>query len=122
MTPVEKRMEITRITAGALAYTVLYQLASNNVIDITGQGAEDKSKRDFMEKQGWKPNSIKIGDRYYSYQNIQPFNVGLGIVGNYLDGIKYNSKPKDNELEWYQKWSKTLAGFVATTTDQSFLS
>lgn len=121
MSPLMKRQELTRITAGAVAYFTLYELMSQGVIDITGQGADDKSKKDFMESQGWKPNSIKIGSRYYSYQNVNPFNVGLALIGNYSDGLKYNYKPKDDKLNPVQKLSKTLAGFVQTTTDQSFL-
>jgi hypothetical protein len=121
MSPLMKRQELVRITAGTVAYVTLYELMAQGVIDITGQGADDKSKSDFMEAQGWKPNSIKIGSKYFSYQNINPFNVGLGLIGNYNDGLKYNYKPKDDKLNPVQKLSKTLAGFVQTTTDQSFL-
>lgn len=74
-----------------------------------------------LERQGWRPNSIKVGGKYVSYQNLNPFNVLFGMLGNYSDDMKYNRKPKDSELSFIQQTSKTLAGFAETFTDQSFL-
>jgi hypothetical protein len=122
MSAMEKSHELRRITAGALMFSAVATMVMDGTIDLTGSGAEDRSKRDLLERQGWRPNSIKVGDKYISYQNLNPFNVLLGMLGNYSDDLKYNQKPKDDELSSLQKISKTLGGFAETFTDQSFLS
>ncbi len=110
-----------RIAAGSLLYSVIAGLALNGQIEITGSGPDDRTKRDLLERQGWKPNSIKVGSKYVSYQNLNPVNILFAMIGNYSDNMKYNTKPKDDELSAIQKISKTLAGFAETFTDQSFL-
>lgn len=121
MSPVAKQHEIRRITAGALMYSTFASLVATGIIDVTGSGADNKNQQDLLEQTGWKPNSIKIGNRYISYQNLNPLNIFLGMLGNYSDNVKYNTKPKDDELSSIQKISKTLAGSLETFTDQTFL-
>jgi hypothetical protein len=121
MSPVAKQHELRRITAGAFLYSAFASSVLSGALDVTGSGADNKGQQDLLEQTGWKPNSIKIGNRYVSYQNLNPLNIFLGMLGNYSDDLKYNQKPKDDELSWYQKISKSLAGFAETVTDQSFL-
>lgn len=121
MSPVAKQHELRRITAGAFMYGTFATMVMNGMIDVTGSGADNKAQQDLLDQTGWKPNSIKIGNRYISYQNLNPLNVFLGMLGNFSDNVKYNTKPKDDELNTIQKISKTLAGSLETFTDQSFL-
>lgn len=58
--------------------------------EITGAGPVDPETRSRLQSAGWKPYSIKIGDRYYSYARFEPFATWLGmsadmaeILGNY---------------------------------------
>jgi len=116
--------ELRRMIAGTLSFSAIAGLLGSGVIEVTGQGATNKSKQDYLESIGYKPNMIyvKIGDEKIgvNYQNINPFNVILGILGNYSDSRKYNFKPQD-DTSWDEQISKSLAGFLQTTTDQSFL-
>lgn len=40
--------------------------------NITGRGPKNKAERDALFREGWQPNSIKIGDRYVSYLGLEP--------------------------------------------------
>lgn len=84
---------------------------------ITGQGPKDKSKRDTLREAGWKPNSVKVGDRYYSYLQT-PAAVPLAIVGNVMDGLRYGHLSEGSALD---KAGYTMAMTAKTMVQQSFL-
>lgn len=43
--------------------------------NITGAGPSDFKKRAALKRIGWQPNSIKIGDKFYSYQGLEPLST-----------------------------------------------
>ena len=49
---------------------------------ITGGGPSDAKLRANKMRQGWRPYSIKIGDRYIPYKRIEPFATVLGIAAD----------------------------------------
>jgi Peptidase family M48 len=55
---------------------------------ITGTGPDDARTRDVLRAQGWRPNSIKVGDRYVSYERIGPFAFPLALAGAYGDSYQ----------------------------------
>jgi len=117
----EKEHIVRRVVAGTVLYTGIGTLIANGVMDITGHGPKDKADRDMWERQGYEPNHIYIGGKGISYQNINPFNVILGIAGNWRDDNRYNKKPKEDDYNFIQKVTSVLAGTLSTLTDQSFM-
>jgi hypothetical protein len=43
--------------------------------NITGAGPSNPKTRAALKRTGWQPNSIKIGDTYYSYAGLEPFST-----------------------------------------------
>lgn len=74
------------IMGSLLAYTV-YQLAENGY--ITGGNPRNKAEREEAANTGWQPYSIKLGDTYYSFGNLEPFGSILGMVADFSQ-IKKN--------------------------------
>ena len=52
---------------------------------ITGGGPADKGARALMLADGWQPYSVKIGDRYVSYQRFDPLATTLGVAADFVD-------------------------------------
>lgn len=52
---------------------------------LTGGGPKDKAVRERLEATGWQPYSVKIGDKYYSYQRFDPFGMVLGLAADYAE-------------------------------------
>jgi hypothetical protein len=52
---------------------------------FTGTGPQDKEERRALEAAGWQPFSIRIGDKYFSYQRFDPFASLLGIIADWTD-------------------------------------
>jgi hypothetical protein len=55
---------------------------------LTGNGPNDPRRREFMRKNlGWQPQSIRIGDRWVSYESLEPFNGLLSFVADVGDNL-----------------------------------
>lgn len=92
-----------RATVGSLALGGLAMAAGQYVFDrnpqfmVTGSGPADPDQRKLLRQTGWVPYSIKIGDRYYTYQD-KTWAMPLGVVGHYLDAIRYRKLDQQDAL------------------------
>ena len=46
---------------------------------ITGKGPEDPTQAKIKRQTGWQPYSVKINDRYYAYNRLDPFGMIMGL-------------------------------------------
>jgi len=53
--------------------------------NLTGNGPKDYKLRKTLERTGWQPNSIRIGNKYYSYRRTDPFAMSIAGVVDQLD-------------------------------------
>lgn len=58
-------------------------LAANGA--ITGHGPKDPKALEALKSTGWRPNSVKIGDTYYSYNRVEPFGTVLGMAADWTE-------------------------------------
>jgi len=122
--------ERTAFTKRALAGTVFYSAISaamlSGLLQITGQGPDDKDQKDVWMKLGYRPNHIYLrwidGTlKGFSYQNINPFNVLFGFIGNLSDAYKYNPKLISDDKDTSEKLAIVLRNMTLTISDQSYL-
>ena len=69
-----------RVASGQIMVTLAGLMALSG--NLTGSLPADKETRDLWRVQGKKPFSFKVGNAYFSYQKIEPFNTILGMVAN----------------------------------------
>ena len=85
-------LEIARATIRgrqAIGYgftTMVAMMVANG--QITGNGPYDRQLRESWQQFGWRPRSIKIGDRYVSYEALEPFNTILSFIADVGDANK----------------------------------
>jgi hypothetical protein len=87
-------------------------------IEITGQGPRTKNQKEQLRATGWKPNALRVGDRWYSYQESQ-LNIPLAILGNYSDAIKYKGLEQQDALN---RTAYVMQTTLNTILDQRMLS
>lgn len=119
-----RNRELIKATIGTALMVGIYALAKSYEDDedpyfeVNGKGPSDFNKKNQLHEQGWKPYTIKIGDKYLSYQ-YSPLAVGLSFIGNWRDNEKYNDLSEKDFM--------TKAGFALKSTssgimDMSFLT
>lgn len=124
MTPEEQKTQYVKAAIGIAALSLFYALSKMEddegepLIEITGAGSSDYNKTNALRQRGWKPYSIKIGDKYYSYQ-LTPLILTLGWIGSLNDFEKYDAK---DDTEVLEKMSQTAFRLQDIITDMSFMS
>lgn len=100
-----------------MVYLLAYGLGDDDEPWITGQGPKDNGARNQLRETGWKPHTVKIGGAYVSYLET-PLAIPLAIVGNYIDGLKYNGMADEDAAT---RLGKALASAPETMVSMSFL-
>jgi len=86
-------MALSKMSLGTSLLTLGMSMASDGT--ITGKAPKNKSHRDALRRQGWQEYSIKIGDKYYSYNRTDPIGMFFGLSADVLEVIKYAEDDAD---------------------------
>lgn len=79
---------------------------------ITGRGPAKKNEKDALYRQGWQPNSIKAGNKYYSYSGFEPLTAYLNFAADTVETMEEPSEQKATEI---------LTAITKDFTNQPFL-
>lgn len=84
---------------------------------ITGAPPSDPKEKDAFYADGKLPYSVKIGDRWVSYNRVEPFNTILSQIAMWHDSFKNNDQIVSQETI-----SEFLRGTVMNLADQTFMT
>ena len=76
---------------------------------VTGRGPSDRRERQAMERGGWQPYSIKVGDRYFAYNRLDPIGMSLGLSA---DMVEILANMDDDEALGDAEVERTQAAIV----------
>lgn len=65
-----RELMLSRMALGSTVMLVSSSMAQKGM--ITGSGPVNYKERQMLELTGWKPNSLKVGDTYYSLERADP--------------------------------------------------
>jgi len=120
----ERNREYVKATIGTALMVSAYMLASmgddeeDPEFEITGKGPADFNKKNQLIAQGWKPYSVKVGNKYISYQ-YSPIGLTLSFIGNWRDNEKYKDLASKDFLT---KSVYALKSSASGIMDMSFLT
>ena len=75
-----KELALARIATGSAMMSITGLMAMKG--QITGQGPANYNERRIKEMTGWKPNSLLVGDTYYSLERADPIAQILLMSAN----------------------------------------
>lgn len=103
---------------GALNFTLGSLLATSGL--ITGSNPKDENTRKALYKTGWRPYSFKVGDKYFSYQRLEPLATILATAADWR--MIYNDLG-NMDLEEEEKFGRfadvCMSNLINTTLDKS---
>ncbi|MFN4840176.1 MAG: hypothetical protein ACK5MB_07400 [Phycisphaerales bacterium] len=88
----EAEIAKAKIAVGSALWSVWMGMAMDG--QITGGGPNNPAQRDALmrtDKSGgniWQPYSVRFGDRWYSFERLDPFATGLSLVGDLAELIR----------------------------------
>lgn len=72
----EASTAMAKVAAGSLLMAATVPFALNG--KITGAGPSNPAERKALEQTGWQPYSVKLGEKYYAYERLEPFATVIG--------------------------------------------
>jgi len=69
-----------KIALGASIMAGVSTLAQNG--QITGRGPSAWKEKQQLMEEGWQPYSIKVGNKYYSYNRFEPVGILFGVTAD----------------------------------------
>jgi len=111
-----KRAEaLARMSAGSLLMSSVVPFVLDGT--ITGAGPADYRERNVLEQTGWQPYSVKIGDKYISYDRLEPISTLIGYSADIASIMGQLDEEDSGELI-----AAGLAAFSRNLTNKTFLS
>lgn len=87
---------------------------SEGGLDFTGGGPSDPNELQNLKDTGWQPYSVKIGDKYISYQRLEPLSAIIGFAAD--------SKELSDIDKLSDQFEKAAGSIAENLTDKTFLS
>lgn len=85
--------------------------------DLSGPGPASYEQRRQLMMTGWRPFSLRLGNRWVNYTDT-PLSVVLGAMGTYLDAVRFR---RLNEKGMLAKIGFALKGMIQVTVNRSML-
>lgn len=89
---------------------------------ISGRGPKDNAEREAMTRQGWQPYSVKVGDRWYSYNRTDPFGMTMGFASDIAESVRNGELDEDDIDEWTEVAASAIAAVSQVTINKTYLS
>lgn len=118
-TPEFRAELVGRMTVAATFTASISAYLMNSEGAITGHGPQNKEEKDALKSTGWQPYSIKIGDKYFSYNRLDPIATPLGIIADIAEFNKVNAPKSEEQAE--NAMSGLLVAMTYNLTDKSYL-
>jgi hypothetical protein len=84
---------------------------------ISGSGPSRLAERQALERTGWRPYSIKVGDQWLSYAGMEPVSALLAISADYAE---YGMRAEDDD-EIAQVFLGAAMGLTEFMKEQPYL-
>lgn len=104
-------------TAVGMGSTIAYYLGTNQDF-FTGAGPRDADRRKALQMGGWQPYSVRVGDKYYSYQRADPMSTVLGLYVDMFEAYKYHDVDEDT-MSYLS--GVMMLSFINNIANKSFL-
>ena len=73
-------LALARISMGSMIMATVASMTAAGL--VTGGGPTDHKLRSVKRNTGWQPYSLKIGDKYYAYNRLEPIGMLFGVAAD----------------------------------------
>lgn len=112
---VERDMAMGKVALSSMIAMAVYTAARAGY--ITGSGPKDKNLRRMQMEAGWMPDSLRLGDNFYSFTRMDPASVFVGAVADLAEVSDQLTQP---QIEQYVMG--LVLGFMEHSTTKTYLT
>ena len=89
-------LALGKLISGSMLMAVSADLVLSG--SVTGAGPTNPKMRNIMRATGWQPYSLKIGDKYYAYNRLDPVGALLGLSADVSEIIGQTDEAEASQL------------------------
>lgn len=76
----KRDLALARIGMGSTLGFLVASAATSGL--VTGNGPSDPKHKESLREVGWQPYSLKVGDKWISYQALEPYSMIIGAAAD----------------------------------------
>lgn len=122
--PVDYQLQAARATLGTIGLAAIWALTQAHkddddpAFDVTARGPDNPNDREGLKETGWKPYSVKVGNRWVSYQQ-SVLAPGMAWIGSLRDAQRLK---KWTDMEDWSRFAYAGKAIGPAIMSQSFVS
>ncbi len=113
-------LALARMATGTTIMMLAADYADSGL--ISGNGPNDPGEREARLRQGWQPYSIKVGDRWYSYNRTDPFGMLMGFAADMAEAVKRGQIEEEEVDEANEIIAAGIAAVSQTVINKTYMS
>jgi len=127
-------LALARLASGSAALAIGFDLADRTAVpgpngepqafEISGSGPDPRretGRREALTRQGWQPYSIRVGDRWYSYNRLDPIGFMLGFSADVRDLVRRRELAPEDVDEVSELVARAGAAISASVVSRTWM-
>lgn len=114
-----KDLAMARMATGSAIMLTSADMAMSG--QISGGGPINAKERATLARTGWQPYSVKVGDRWYAYNRMDPLGSTLGMSADLVE-VLVNTDKDDPNYEAEEAAVAVAAAIGANVMNKTYLS
>lgn len=113
-------LALARMGTGTAIMLLTSDLAMSG--QVSGRGPKEPGQREALRRQGWQPYSIKVGNKWYSYNRADPFGMTMGFAADFTDALRQGEIAPEDADAWNQVMASMIAAVAQVSISKTYLS
>lgn len=110
---------LARMATGTAVMMIAFDYAESGL--VTGALDPRGQVRDAQRRQGVQPFSIKVGERWYSYNRADPFGMLMGFAATVSEAMQYGEIDEEEVDEWQEVLAMGIAATSQTVLNKTYM-
>jgi hypothetical protein len=118
-----RQQYLARVGLGSATSAVIASMAAAGT--VSGAGPSDWAAQEALRATGWRPYSIKIGDKWHSYMRGEPWSFAAGSVATMAEAIMrmdYADPTHEISDQFSDSATVLMQGIGGSFMDRTFVS
>lgn len=113
-------LALAQMGLGTMAMMTGADMAMNG--HLSGSGPEDSGTRAAMSRQGWQPYSMKVGDRWFAINRLDPVSSLFTMSADIVDTLRNAQHEALDDADTEKLTVAAVASWAANMTNKTYLS
>lgn len=113
-------LALAQMGLGTMAMMSFADMTMNN--QVTGRGPVEKGQREALQRTGWQPYSLKIGDRWFSYNRLDPVGSLIGMSADATETLMHAQHEVLDDPDIERVAVAATIAFAGNLVNKSYLS